>query len=191
MVRENDLGRRGFRAWAFLPGMLFNSAVKWWGGGGRRALSHEGIDLCLFEDRLGRLFSVGQGTRVTAMYGGRVVAVIDDFLGKSVLIEHRRPRAAPGLFLTVYGHTSVREGLRPGSAVTEGEIIGRVAGPGKSKARAYPHLHVSLARPLAEAAYETVTWRDLNNPQLFTMIDPLEVLDGPCVCLSGTVKAPV
>ena len=118
MLRENGLERRGFHAWVFLPGMLFNAHDKWWGDKGKRTRPHEGLDVGLFSDRQGRFFRLEEETKIPAMYGGTVVAIVDDFLGMSIVLEHRLPDSG-GPFLTIYGHTVVREGLRPGSAGRE------------------------------------------------------------------------
>jgi murein DD-endopeptidase MepM/ murein hydrolase activator NlpD len=189
MLRENGLDRRGFHAWAFLPGMLFNAGDKWWGDRGKRALPHEGLDLCLFKDRLGRFFRLDEGTRIPAMYGGTVVAIIDDFLGTSIVLEHMLPERG-GPFLTIYGHTVAGEVLRLESAVRAGEIIGTLADSRKSKVHTHPHLHISLARPPGCAAYDSLAWRDLNNPKLFTMFDPLDVIDGPYLMIDGIEESP-
>jgi murein DD-endopeptidase MepM/ murein hydrolase activator NlpD len=178
MVRENGLDRRGFQAWVFLRAMLFGAEDKWWGDRGRRAFPHEGLDFCLFSDASRSLFRLEEGTRIPAMYDGTVVAIIDDFLGASIVLEHRLPRHRDP-FLTIYGHMAVRETLHVESAVREAEIIGTLAEPGTSPVRIHPHLHVSLARPSESASYNNLTWRDLNNPGLFTMIDPLAVMAGP------------
>jgi hypothetical protein len=188
MLRENGLDRHGFQAWVFLPGMLFNSREKWWGDRGKRTLPHEGLDFCLFNDGR-RILRLGEETRIPAMYDGNVVAIIDDFLGRSIILSHRLPGNG-GPFLTVYGHTVVKETLRLGSLVREGEIIGRLADSGKSKGPMYPHLHLSLARPARCADYTSLAWRDLDNPGLFTMIDPHEVIDGPYLLLDGIEEIP-
>ncbi len=189
MVRENGLNRRGFEAWAFLPGMLFNAGDKWWGDGGKRTLPHEGVDFCLFKDRGGRFLRLGEGTTIPAMYSGTVVAILDDFLGTSIVIEHWLPRHGSP-FLTIYGHTIMREALQLEGGVREGEVIGTLAGSRKHKVHISPHLHVSVARPSERAAYDGLAWRDLNNPGLFTMIDPLDVIDGPYLVLDGIEESP-
>jgi len=177
MVRENSLDRRGFQAWVFLRAMLFGAEDKWWGDRGGRAFPHEGLDFCLFSDASRSLFRLEEGTRIPAMYDGRVVAILDDFLGASIVLEHRLPRHRDP-FLTIYGHMAVRETLHVGSAVREAEIIGTLTEPGTSPVRIHPHLHVSLDRPSESASYNNLTWRDLNNSGLFTMIDPLAVIGG-------------
>ncbi len=184
MLRENGLDRHGFQEWVFLAAMLFKAEGKWWGDRGRRTAPHEGLDFCLFKDRRGRLSRLEKGTRIPAMYGGTVVAIIDDFVETSIVLEHRFPESGSP-FLTIYGHTAVGEAVRLQRAVKEGEIIGIVADSHKSKVSIHPHLHVSLARPSKDATYDSLSWRDLNNSRLFTMINPLDVIVGPFSVLDG------
>ena len=124
------------------------------------------------------------------MYEGTVVAMIDDFLGASIVLEHRLPEIGRPM-LTVYGHTVVRETLLVGDAVGEGEVIGETAHGRKSKVLIDPHLHVSLALPLSLAAYDRLSWQDLNNPRFFAMMDPLDVIGGPYLVLDKTEEKPV
>ena len=189
ILRENGLDRHGFQAWAFLPGMLFKAGDKWWGDRGKRTLPHEGLDFFLFNNGWGRVLRLGEGTRIPAMYGGTVVAIIDHFLGKSIVLEHRFPELG-GPLLTIYGHTVVGEVLQLNSAVGAGEIIGTLADSRRSKAHAHPHLHVSLARPSEGTTYDSLGWRYLNDPRFFTMIDPLDVIEGPYLVLGEIEQSP-
>jgi len=178
IVRENGLDRRGFKEWVFLRTMLFSAEGKWWGDRGKRTSPHEGLDICLFSDASRSLLRLKEETRIPAMYDGQVVAIIDDFLGVSIVLEHGLTDHG-GTFLTIYGHVVVREGLCAGKAVREAEVIGTLVDPGMSRGDIYSHLHVSLARPSVSASYAGLTWRDLNDSQLYTMIDPLAVIGGP------------
>jgi hypothetical protein len=178
MVRENGLDRRGFRGWVFVPAMLFGAKDKWWGDRGKRISPHEGLDFCLFSGASSNLFHLEAGTRIPAMHDGTVVAIVDDFLGKSIVLEHRLSDH-PSTFLTIYGHLAPRDALRLGNAVREADVIGTLADSGRSPVNIHPHLHVSHALPSESPSYDSLTWRDLNDPELFTMIDPLAVIGGP------------
>jgi len=112
------------------------------------------------------------------MYDGTIVAIIDDFLGVSIVLEHKLPDL-PGTFLSIYGHVVVRQGLHAGIAVREAENIGTLIDPGTSRSDIYPHLHLSLARPSGTVSPDRLSWRALNDPGLFTMMDPLAVIGGP------------
>ena len=178
MVRENGLGSKGFVGWVFFPGMLFCGADKWWGDKGKRAAPHEGLDFSLYEDREGRLFRLGAGSKVPAMYEGIVVAIVDDFLGKTVVMEHRFPQAPTLALVTVYGHTLPAGGLKPGRAFRAGEVMATIAAREASGKGIEPHLHVSLGRPSGVVALGSLNWQ--NMPQGLVMLDPIEVVDGPC-----------
>jgi hypothetical protein len=189
MVRENGLAQRGFQAWVFLPAMLFKAEEKWWGDSGKRSSPHEGIDVCLFSDASHNLFRLSEGTKIPAMYDGTIAAIIDDFLGASIIVEHKLPSHRSPL-LSIYGHVTARETLRVGSAISETEIIGTLADSSKATVHIYPHLHVSIAWPSKSTSCDNLTWRDLGNPQLFTMTDPLDVIGGPYQVIERVEESP-
>ena len=178
LVRENRLDGCGFEAWAFWPGMLFGAAVKWWGDRGKRTVPHEGVDFRLYTDRRGRVLCLEEGIRVPVMYDGVIVRIIDDFLGKSVLAAHGLSGPLRRPFLTVYGHTVPRPDLAVGAAVTAGDVIATIAGAGRSKGAAYPHLHVSMGRTSGLVPYERLEWASMK--AALVLADPLDVIDGPC-----------
>jgi hypothetical protein len=177
MVRENGLRERGFAGWVFLPGMLFCGKDKWWGDKSKRVTPHEGLDFSLYEDREGGLFRLGAGSRVPAMYDGIVVGTVDDFLGKTIVMEHRFPQAPALALVTVYGHTKPARGLRPGRAFGAGEVMATIASRRASQKGIDPHLHVSLGQPSGAVALGSLNWQ--NMLQGLVMFDPLEVVDGP------------
>jgi hypothetical protein len=177
MVRENRLDERGFGGWVFRPGMLFNAADKWWGDGGRRSTPHEGVDFCLYKDGQGRILRLEEGSRVPVMYDGSVVGIVEDFLGKSVIVAHRFPGKTPVALVTVYGHTVPAGGCPVGRAVMAGDVIATIAGPAGRERDIYPHLHVSLGSPSGRIPLENLDWRNMQEGLL--MLDPLDVIGGP------------
>ena len=44
------------------------------------------------------------------MYDGIVVKIIDDFIGKTIIMKHSFPEIGEGTFLTLYGHTMPSKG---------------------------------------------------------------------------------
>ena len=82
LIEENSLDPSGFERWIFCRGMLFNSSQKWWGDHGRRDYPHEGIDLCLYQDRSGRIRRINENTRIPVMHDGVVKAIFKDYLGQ-------------------------------------------------------------------------------------------------------------
>jgi murein DD-endopeptidase MepM/ murein hydrolase activator NlpD len=179
LIEENGLDQSGFESWIFCPGMLFSSPLKWWGDHGRRDFPHEGIDLCLYRDRNGCTLRLDEKSRIPVMHDGVVKAIFTDYLGKAVIIEHEPPESRNGRFLSVYAHTEPRTGVQIGVMVKEGDIIANVADTSRSKAKIIPHLHFSLGLPSPSLSYDPFVWNIMRNPDLITLLDPLEVIDWP------------
>lgn len=130
----------GFDYWIVRPGMLFGDCAEWWHDGCRRLTEHEGID---FAEgfRLGKgTCAIADGVPARSVAEGEIVAVFDDFIGKTVVVRHRAiTRAGQEVFHTFLSH------IRPEPAlsqyVTKGQIVGRV---GKSTNTTAPmHLHLT------------------------------------------------
>lgn len=92
----------------------------------RRVVPHHGVD-----------FAAPTGTPVVATADGRVVAAgWRGALGRCIEIRH------PNGFRTIYGHLSrIARGIRRGSRVTQGQVIGRVGATGRATG---PHLHYAM-----------------------------------------------
>ena len=142
----------GFKCWIFLPGMLFGNHIEWWGDGCRRRTEHEGLDFATGILRNGEICSIPEGVPARALADGEVAAVLDDFIGKTVVVRHSTISRLNGDILhTLLSH--IQPQLRPQDAVAKGQMIGKV---GKSaKAGAPAHLHLSGAWiPRTLAAHE-------------------------------------
>jgi murein DD-endopeptidase MepM/ murein hydrolase activator NlpD len=161
-------------AWAFLPGMLFMAPDKWWGDRGRRALPHEGVDLCFYADPSGKIMSIGEGTGIPVMFGGVIARIIDDFLGESVMVAHGLPGKGQGTFLTIYGHTAPVTGLRAGDEVRPGDVIATVASVKHPNATVRPHLHVSAGTLPGRVPAESLDWSNMG--QALALTDPLALI---------------
>jgi hypothetical protein len=171
LLRHNGL--QGFVEWAFYPGMLFGSRLKWWGRG-YRDRPHEGLDMCLYRDREGRLRSLSENTRIPVIYEGEVANVVKDFLGQSVFVRHDLRDRDGFLLHTVYGHTAPLTGVSRGSAFAEGDIMATLAAAGDR--RIPPHLHVSMAWISPSLLPEELNWGAMGDPHLLRFLDPLPVL---------------
>jgi hypothetical protein len=118
-------------SWDFLPGMLFADHAEWWGNRDCRRTEHEGID-----------FAIPPGTPVRAIMDGEVVAILTDFLNRTVLVRHpeiRNDKAA--ILYTLYSHIQPENGLS--GPVSKGQSIGKT---GASKPVNAPiHLHLTTA----------------------------------------------
>lgn len=163
-----------FREWVFCPGMLFGAEYKWWGNRGKRNKPHEGLDLCLYRDMRNKIFRLDENTMVPAMYDGLVVGIIDDFLGKSVLIEHSLPDRET--ICIIYSHINPVQNLNVGSKVHEGDIIASLSNVSESKSGISPHLHISTGVIAGDTSYEQIDWGTINDPNMFTLMDPLKLI---------------
>ncbi len=179
IIRENDLAKSGFDQWVFQPGMLFNSPDKWWGDRGKRDTPHEGLDLCLYRVTSGRIFCIDENTRIPVMYDGVIVAIVNDFLGKSVIVEHELSDSGSPRFCSIYGHTKPPVDLQIGKSVKKGDIFATLANSSRSKSGIRPHLHISLGWTAKFISYDRFDWETIGTWDMLTLLDPLDVLDRP------------
>lgn len=179
LIEENALNQSGFERWIFCHGMLFNSPSKWWGDYGRRDYPHEGLDLCLYQDRSGRIHRIDEKTRIPVMHNGVVKAVFKDYLGRALIIEHEDSGNNTGRFISFYAHTKPHPAVEVGTVVKAGDIIATLAGTGNSKSNILPHLHFSLGLPSKSFSYESFVWNALRNPEMIVLLDPLPVIYWP------------
>jgi hypothetical protein len=176
LIRENALDENGFQEWIFYPGMLFNATDKWWGNQGKRQRPHEGLDLCLYRDREDKILCLDEKTKIPVLYDGVVVRVVDDFIGKSVIVEHRLPKSRYPRLCTIYGHTDLPRGLDVGRIVKAGDIIGILARPKKSQRNIPPHLHISFGWIFNKISYEHLDWETMSTLKALKWVDPLQVI---------------
>lgn len=162
--------------WIFHPGMLYESNDKWWGDFGTREFPHEGIDLCLFQDRSGQMCRVGPETRIPAMHDGIIRAMFKDYLGQAIIVEHNNINGETSNFITVYAHTKPQGNIQPGLEVIKGAIIATIADTTHSKAKLLPHLHLSVAIPAPNLSYEKFVWNIMRDPAKIALRDPLTLL---------------
>lgn len=132
----------GFKSWIFRPGMLFGDPMEWWGECNRRRTVHEGIDFAEGQHIAEGIKAVLEGTPVRSIAEGEMVAIVDDFIGKTVITRHSAIRQANGdLFHTFLSHIQPEiAGLGP---IVRGQILGRIGKP--ESARISPHLHLTGA----------------------------------------------
>jgi len=185
LIRENDLAKGGFEQWVFQPGMLFNSPDKWWGDRGKRVTPHEGLDLCLYRVPRRRIQCLGEKTRIPVMYDGVVVAIVNDFLGQSVIVEHELSDSDNPGFCSIYGHTDPPADLQIGKSVKKGDILATIADSSRSKSGIRPHLHISLGWTTKSVSYERFNWETIGTGDMLTLLNPLDVLDRPYLVLEN------
>ncbi len=189
LVKENALDDRGFREWFFRPGMLFHSPVKWWGDMGKRHKPHEGIDLLFFRDYRDNILHLGIDTRIPAMYDGVVVAVFNDFLGRSLILEHGFPGNPDMRFHTIYGHTKPHRAMHVGRLVQEGDILATLSNGRPSDTDIPPHLHLSIGWTAEQIAYGSIDWDAIGDRDALRLMNPLHVLEGPYLELENAASA--
>ena len=185
----------GFKCWFFRPGMLFGNRIEWWGDGCRRRTEHEGLDFATGILHNGEICSIPEGVPARALADGEVAAVLDDFIGKTVVVRHSNIRRPTGdIFYTLLSH--IQPQVEPLDAVAKGQIIGRV---GKSaKAGAPAHLHLTgawIPRTLAaheirmdhiHPAFEPVALTNFNDYLQDNPLCSLEILEND----AGAFRSP-
>jgi len=185
--RINGLDESQLRRLVFYPGMLFGSTEKWWGNGGKRTSSHEGLDICLYRTASGEVRQFGEQTRIPLMFDGEVKQIIDDYLGKSVFVSHRIRDSYRRRLYSIYGHIMLPENLQPGAKLSEGEVIGTVANAGK---KVMPHVHISAAWLPEQIRIEELDWRIVADPVRVSLIDPLKVITCPYSIIEDNLGLP-
>lgn len=178
LIRWNGLDEAGFVAWEFLPGMRFEERAAWWRGGADRGGAHQGLDICWYRIRDGRRLSLGAGARIPAPWAGEVVAIVEDFLGSSVFVEHGPPDGGGRRLHSVCGHVDPLPGLAVGGLLRDGDEIGVVADPAGRRTAAPPHLHVTLALVDRTGGPSRLDWQALGDRSRVQLLDPLPLLCG-------------
>ena len=156
--------------------MLFNATDKWWCKQGKRQRPHEGLDLCLYRDREDNILHLGEKTKIPVLYDGVVVRVMDDFIGKSVIVEHCLTECRYPRFCTIYGHTNLLHGLDVGRIVKAGDVLTTLARPKKSQTNIPPHLHISVGWIFKKISYEHLDWETMSTSKALKWVDPLHVI---------------
>lgn len=174
-INENGPKLYSFKRWIFLPDMLFNSHNKWWGNCGKRPAPHEGLDLCLYQDHEGRIHHLDHSLKIPAMLEGKVINIFEDFLGRSIIIEHgSRPEKVIYVF---YGHTIPRISLRIGDFVAQGTPVGTISGPKGPNCKILPHLHISVGQSQSPVSKEELVWEKLAKSRLVQLLDPINFIE--------------
>jgi murein DD-endopeptidase MepM/ murein hydrolase activator NlpD len=156
--------------------MLFNAVERWWNGGSDRDRPHEGLDIRFFSDYSGKLSNLEPGMKIPVMYEGEVAAIHDDFLGQSVYVHHHSYGNKGAKLYTIYGHTRLGRGVRPGRQLSEGDVFATVAGTVRNKAKVPPHLHISIAWIAESVPSASLDWEIISDPRVTVLIDPLKVV---------------
>lgn len=158
LARETGPAEQADVEWRFYPGMLQESCGKWWADFGTRATCHEGIDICFFRSGPEPAVPLAPGAAVPALFGGTVLNISGDLLGKSVVISLAREAKGVGPVVMVYSHLDPLPGIAPGDRIGAGEVIGRTFDTSLKKSRLLPHLHLSCICLPPGVANREMTW---------------------------------
>jgi murein DD-endopeptidase MepM/ murein hydrolase activator NlpD len=177
LFAELEAGGRAHRIWRFAKP---DGGVDWFDENGvsvRRSLLRTPLDAARISSGFGMRrhpilgysrmhqgvdFAAPAGTPVYAAGEGRIAfAGTRGGYGTTVVINHA------GGVSTLYAHlSSIQRGLRPGSAVRQGQVIGRVGSTGMSTG---PHLHFEVHRnraPINPAVAQVMPPQRLSGPAL-------------------------
>ncbi len=176
LVAVNHLDRIGFDRFVFFPGMCFLSMDMWWAGAGRRKTAHEGLDICFFINSRNKAYRLDETVRIPALFQGRMIHVMRDFLGHTLVIRHRMPGDDSNTILSFYAHILPDEKVGMGHDVEAGQVIGTIVDPHKTHSPLPAHLHLSLARESGLPDVSTLSWKILNQVDRSVLIDPMRVL---------------
>lgn len=190
LIEVNRLDILGFRGWLFFPGMLFGSFRSWWGKEHPRPFSHEGIDLCFFEAENGKRYRLDASVRIPMAETGRIVCIIDDFIGKTIVCEYPGDRQANAPLYIIYAHVEPEKDLLCGDVIGEGECFAQIAEARLEKTPLPPHLHVSAVSQKALPQPDSLTWPFLNRLDRNAFADPAILLGLEKSGMTGIVYDP-
>jgi murein DD-endopeptidase MepM/ murein hydrolase activator NlpD len=175
LIKNNSFMDNLFKEWIFYPGMLFGSVDKWWVKS-KRDKPHEGLDLCFYSNHSDEILRLNEGTNIPVMFDGIIAGIIDDFLGKSIIFEHNISGGSKSGFCSIYGHVIPDKNICVGSIVKQGDVIAALADAEKSKAKIFPHLHITLGYTREGILYDNLDWTAISDPKIFTLIDPIKII---------------
>jgi hypothetical protein len=170
--RVNGLGNALEVQWLFHCGMLFSSMNKWWGNFQLRHSVHEGIDITYYKTQSGKMHCFDTSIRVPAMDSGVIINICNDFLGQTLVVEHRNSTRLDRPILFAYAHVIPEETLQPGHAIKKEEIIARVCSPYRNPALP-PHLHFSCFELARQVPPENLNWHFFSKSPEVNLIHPV------------------
>lgn len=142
-------------------GMEFGALDGWWGQKQRRSRPHEGIDIVRFRESSAGECKTLRDVPLRAIEGGQCVAIMDDFLGKTLVVRRFRSLGGKQQFF-VYGHLQLASSMRVGREFGPGSVIGCVRESVKSCPE---HLHISLVEVErdVQVPWAEMTWDSMHS----------------------------
>ena len=184
LLRCNRLERKGFRAWIFSPGMLFNSLEAWWKDACRRPKPHEGIDICIYRTAGGADVALPPATVIPPLYDGEIALISGDFLGQTVYVRHQLYDRRGRQLYSIYGHTQPHEGTGAGTRVREGTSFASLADASVKNPCMPAHLHLSVAWIPRALTKGMLSWETLGSSRI-VLLDPLRLLSCPHIIVAA------
>ena len=144
------------------------------GQGGQRKAAHEGIDLKTYLTAKSALLQLDERILVPSIASGKIVNISDDFIGRSMFMEHPEITMAGRRLITLFGHTQPSSSVNVGDELEEHSILGTIAKPGLS--RSTSHLHISIAWIAKGINASRLDWEMISKGDGVELIDPLAVM---------------
>ena len=110
---------------------------------------------------------------VPPLFRGRIANIIDDLVGKTVIVEHFTRNEAGSTLYAFYAHIAPDRSAIPGKAINNGEVLGKIS---SGKGNCPAHLHISTAWCSRRDHLEGFSWADHAKGPAFQFFDPLEIL---------------
>ncbi|ADH87137.1 M23 family metallopeptidase [Desulfurivibrio alkaliphilus] len=166
--------------WQMQPGMGFKEQSAWWREQSRRPTPHEGVDLFALLDARGQSLALPARALVPPLWAGEVTALLNDFLGRTVVVCHPINHGPERRLVSLYAHVEPLVDL--GTQVSADSPLALIAAAGKPGNSAPPdHLHLSLAWLTAGYPATALNWSTLWNHPALELIDPLPIILEGCI----------
>lgn len=166
-----------FNNWVFNPGSLFGAKEIWWPAKYKRKFPHEGIDFYFYKSKNNNELShANEGTPIELIFPGTLVAMFDDFIGKSILFSTTNTlqyNQQTYQFYVMYAHVKPLETLKNsmGKEFKKGDVV--FSYPYQKTHRAPPHLHITTFWANDKVDFNHLDWDILNTSPHIMLVDPL------------------
>ncbi len=158
--------------WMFHCGMLLSSMDKWWGDFGLRHSAHEGIDITYFKNCKNKTQNFNSLIKIPAMDDGIVLNICDDFLGKTLVVDHKTSSLFHRRILFVYSHITPESSMEQGHTIKRNEVIAKVC-PTDKNPLLPPHLHFSCFEVSKRIPKIDLNWTLFPKKSKVNMINPV------------------
>ena len=145
--------------WLFYDGMLFGSKKKWWGDFGLRSNLHEGIDIAMYKDKHGKIKYFDTNIKIPAMANGNIINICNDFLGKSIVIEHELKSDKNLKIILIYAHVCVLKNIYIGRKIKKGDTLATVCDTSTKKSKIPCHVHISIMEVKTKISNHLLDWK--------------------------------